>query len=351
MSTESSICRICLLFTSNNQSLDVDSVMSTTNTLLRDMVQLCIPEMDLDLTTKPKICTTCSSEIEKFYNFKNSCLDTENKVRNFLDTHSSAKKDTKIDLIDVIQSNGIIINMNLDFNTNVPQNQNPSQTQTEMEVTEDDEDSEYKKYVLNKPDGNSINNDVVLFSCNICSYMTTDDAKLKDHKCFPESKKRQIMSMIRCNQCEFLSPTPKLLEEHKADAHPVWYSCGLCAFKTKFINVMTKHKNTAHVNNLNSNEHMADCKLCPYRAINAQFLQKHVRAMHYRPPPILSCTMCSYETSDRSNFKKHQYIHTKDKPHKCPSCMYQCVSPYQMKKHVEKQHADKKEFAYPSRQK
>ncbi|KAK9892389.1 hypothetical protein WA026_019841 [Henosepilachna vigintioctopunctata] len=305
--------------------------------------------MDLELTTKPKICTACSQEIEKFYNFKSSCLETEQKVRNYLDNSSNLKKDTKVDLIDVIQSNGVILNINLDFNT--PASQNSCRTESSMEVQEGEEDEEYNKYVLNnKMDSNSINNDVVLFSCNICSYMTTDDAKLKDHKCFPESKKRQIMSMIRCNQCDFRCPTPKILEDHKNEVHPVWYSCSHCAFKSKFINVMTKHKNTAHAYNQNT-EHMADCKLCPYRAINTQFLQKHVRAMHYRPPPVLSCTMCSYETSDRSNFKKHQYIHTKDKPHKCPSCIYQCVSPYQMKKHVEKQHSDKKEFTYITKKK
>ncbi|XP_045469032.1 RE1-silencing transcription factor B-like [Harmonia axyridis] len=348
MSAESSICRICLLFTSNSQSLDVDAVISSTNILLRDMVQLCMPEMDLDLTTTPKICTTCSSEIEKFYSFKSSCLETENKVRYYLDNSSTNKNDSKVDLIDVIQSNGVVLNINLDFDVSIAEN---SKNLTQMDVGEDDEDSEYKKIVLDKNDSNSVNNDVVLFSCNICSYMTTDDAKLKDHKCFPESKKRQMMSMIRCNQCEFLAPTPKILEQHRSDAHPVWYSCNQCAFKTKFINVMTKHKNTAHAYNENNSEHMADCKLCPYRAINAQFLQKHVRAMHYRPPPVLSCTMCSYETSDRSNFKKHQYIHTKDKPHKCPSCAYQCVSPYQMKKHVEKQHSDRKDFTYTHRKK
>lgn len=302
----------------------------------------------MDLTTTPKICTSCSSEIEKFYNFKSNCLETENKIRSYLDNRSDNRKDPNVDLIDVIQSNGVVLNINLDFDANVPEN---SKKGEEMEVGEDDEDSEYNKIVLDKKDANSVNNDVVLFSCNICSFMTTDDAKLKDHKCFPESKKRQIMSMIRCNQCDYLAPTPKILDQHRLDAHPTWYSCNQCAFKTKFINVMTKHKNTAHAYSESNGEHVADCKLCPYRAINSQFLQKHVRAMHYRPPPVLSCTMCSYETSDRSNFKKHQYIHTKDKPHKCPSCVYQCVSPYQMKKHVEKQHSDKKDFNYTNRKK
>lgn len=82
----SKICRICLVLVENEaNSVNINTVEESTGFMpLRDKLALCVPEMVLDMIQDPVICTTCSQELQAAYEFKNKCLQTEEKIRRLI---------------------------------------------------------------------------------------------------------------------------------------------------------------------------------------------------------------------------------------------------------------------------
>lgn len=82
----SKICRVCLVLVENAaNSLRINTVEASTGFMpLRDKLALCVPEMVLDMIQDPVICTRCSLELQAAYEFKNKCLQTEEKIRRLI---------------------------------------------------------------------------------------------------------------------------------------------------------------------------------------------------------------------------------------------------------------------------
>lgn len=105
----SKICRICLVLVENEaNSISINTVEESTGFMpLRDKLALCVPEMVLDMIQDPVICTTCSRDLQAAYEFKNKCLQTEEKIRRLiqcvggvvysLDLSKIANANTRID--------------------------------------------------------------------------------------------------------------------------------------------------------------------------------------------------------------------------------------------------------------
>lgn len=82
----SKICRICLVLVENEaNSISINTVEESTGFMpFRDKLALCVPEMVLDMIQDPVICTACSHELQASYEFKNKCLQTEEKIRRLI---------------------------------------------------------------------------------------------------------------------------------------------------------------------------------------------------------------------------------------------------------------------------
>lgn len=82
----SKICRICLVLVENEaNSISINTVEESTGFMpFRDKLALCVPEMVLDMIQDPVICTACSHELQAAYEFKNKCLQTEEKIRRLI---------------------------------------------------------------------------------------------------------------------------------------------------------------------------------------------------------------------------------------------------------------------------
>lgn len=74
------ICRVCLSLVED--SVEINTVEQSTGFMpFRDKLALVVPEMMLDMIQDPVICIPCSEELKQAYEFKNKCMQTEEKIR------------------------------------------------------------------------------------------------------------------------------------------------------------------------------------------------------------------------------------------------------------------------------
>lgn len=59
---------------------------------------------------------------------------------------------------------------------------------------------------------------------------------------------------------------------------------------------------------------------------------------------VHQCLYCSYKTCVKSNFLRHERIHTGEKPYPCPHCDFRCSQNSDLKKHI-RIHTGEKPFA------
>ncbi|RZC40981.1 zinc finger protein 64 -like protein, isoforms 3 and 4-like [Asbolus verrucosus] len=174
--------------------------------------------------------------------------------------------------------------------------------------------------------------EVLLLSCNECSFVTMEKEKLINHKCMSIS----TPDKYKCPYCDYSTGRRYRLSYHINAKHTKtnWYDCGQCDYKTTDSSSLRRHQKVVH-SVREEGAPLFSCTYCEFHSVSEVALQRHRVSKH--GPIIQCCNFCSYQTKDKSNFRKHLYIHG-DKPRKCTQCSYQCVSPYQLERHYKKCH-------------
>ncbi|XP_019876176.1 zinc finger protein 64 [Aethina tumida] len=322
------ICRVCLTVIDNyDYKLLDDTFEADKKVTIRDVMHICLPEMDSYVTAQPVVCDECLKLMTSFYEFKTKYLETETKIKNYI-VKNNLLDYNRVNLNCVIRdvcannkiiSNSVVVNGRSDTNGIV----------TESITLQPVFDSNYsciqqvRMIPLTGPEA--------LLSCRNCPFVSTDTNTMSTHRCMKNE-------MFTCTMCAFTTPERELLRSHVQVAHGGHtevkkYQCSNCDFFGFSSASLKRHKRTSH----NGVQQLLKCPKCQFQTTSPRLMLRH-NATH--TPTILKCDLCSYETKDRSNFKKHTFIHNRDsKPVKCNFCSYQCISPYQIKRHLKRAHA------------
>lgn len=94
-------CRTCLkVLYNDNDFLAVDTDDCDTNLpSVRSKLLTCVPELALDVIESAVICCTCFQALNAAYNFKNTCLQTEERIISYTQCNGT----NSVNIIDVVQ--------------------------------------------------------------------------------------------------------------------------------------------------------------------------------------------------------------------------------------------------------
>ncbi|CAH0548616.1 unnamed protein product [Brassicogethes aeneus] len=309
MEDQQNICRVCLKIVNSGCFKYLEEILDIRKgETIRDLLHFCVPEIDSYVSANPIVCLGCYDNIVNFYSFKLKCMDSENKIKEYIIKNN------------LVEYNHVNLNCVLNDKKNTNNSFSNKIILAKTAANNFVIINGYQNSLINvKSSGDSTkleNSDLLLY-CKKCPFISTDALKMSQHKCDFSLKKEEKDDLL------------KLTATVKSVTKPV-FSCDKCPFhSTNFPSLKQ------HIMSIHEQDEFKYCSQCEYKTTNNLFLKRHI--LSHSRPSIVKCPHCSYETKDRSNFKKHEFIHT-NKPNQCNFCKYRCVSPYQMRRHIKNMH-------------
>ncbi|XP_060533057.1 RE1-silencing transcription factor B-like [Cylas formicarius] len=416
------ICRTCLKVVETNKFTYIDDETGYVQNVgnIREMLQFCIPELDLYVSSKPVICYVCLPILVTVYNFKIKCLSGENIIKGYI-TRNNLVDYNYVNLNCVLMDEVRVKNQDTQIENKIKEYMENDIKESEAKDLEIDKESELKakeevtvenddlmdineeKVKTEKIEGSDVgdaeNIETVEPTSNLILKVNKSQLKEMDTPCNKESVEnaeiRRIMREIGIipsddslqseeslsSGTSFNPMVSNILQNGGAlmsntectDSARKDYTCKHCPFSTTKVELFGKHMSTVHPKPMlrvpkgfTVIENYA-CYLCPFSASTMELLRKHHTISHaetedtlilndhlprtnrsegnevtYKRSNEYSCTVCTYVTRDKSNFRKHSFTHG-TKPLKCSQCSYECVSPYQLRRHVKQKHEGGKE--------
>ncbi|ENN79558.1 hypothetical protein HUJ04_005705 [Dendroctonus ponderosae] len=81
------VCRTCLVIIPDGKTgHNLDDEDTSDN--MREIITLCVPEMDTYVSSLPSICDSCYDILLGFYRFKVRCLQVESAIRSYIDSNN-----------------------------------------------------------------------------------------------------------------------------------------------------------------------------------------------------------------------------------------------------------------------
>eukprot|EP00038_Savillea_parva_P003986 m.132750 g.132750 ORF g.132750 m.132750 type:complete len:378 (+) comp11340_c0_seq1:102-1235(+) len=113
-------------------------------------------------------------------------------------------------------------------------------------------------------------------------------------------------------------------------------TCHVCDYVATHRSNLTRHMQR----HLDTRPHA--CKFCDYRASEKSQLTKHT-LRHTRERPH-ACNICAYRATKKSDLKAHMRVHTGERPHECHLCDYKAAHKSTLTAHL-RRHAGEKPHA------
>ena len=173
--------------------------------------------------------------------------------------------------------------------------------------------------------------------CADCDFVTKSPLLLDNHAVAAHQKVLAAPLAARrsltCRDCGHLADTEAALAQHVEEKHgerlkdrrrilappgAEVVKCGKCDFVTKSPKHLQMHEKYPHT---------VSCELCEYMGLSDKFLVAHVKSRHSgQPVPKRNqCHYCPYATETRSALDKHiRALHLKQKL-QCPLCDFTAV--------------------------
>jgi uncharacterized Zn-finger protein len=143
-------------------------------------------------------------------------------------------------------------------------------------------------------------------ACPTCGTMFYDKQKFRDHVLRQFDKESDAVddSMLKCPECDRVFLSKRLLDEHASRHNKIVY-CDLCSFKANCDTAIERHKKYVH-----SNE---------------------------RP---FKCPFCSHGFKSRYDLRKHLFVHDEEERFKCDFCNFSCRTSDSLGNHTRKHHQE-----------
>lgn len=210
----------------------------------------------------------------------------------------------------------------------------------------------YHRDAIHEQDDKNVEN--VTYSCNFCSYESTNKSTFNSHISRKHSTKRVIRRRSKlgtvikpqeysCDICGFKCPSRRRLKEHLDRKHgsEYKYDCEYCGKKFKVksdmrLHVRFKHKESpiicdvcgktcSNSNSLYVHQKWAhfkpkyECEICKRRMVTQENLDQHILLQHERRESFV-CEECGKSFSENHRLKQHMMTHTGDRPYDCHIC-------------------------------
>ncbi|XP_066145442.1 zinc finger protein OZF-like [Euwallacea fornicatus] len=397
------VCRICLYVIIDDSYFQFNSRENTDH--LENLIQVCLPNVNLNLVTDPLICKKCFECLEEFYNLSQACIKIERELQDYCNISQGL---VTIDIQDFLKyslKNKISVfaikeeqqssdkqldpnEINPDYNTLGPD---------DVDVKSERDEMDWQPKRIRRKRSQMLHR-----------ARTTGLPKVKKKKKTHKSEiSPDLLSVeIKCEICERKFATKWALDRHLpvhcTNSSSTNYYCESCNVKFKYKHSYYKHLDTHFTGetkekpfacecgkSFNRNaklkrhqlihvkkERPFACKDCGKRFIEQGMLDGHVERVHVnekpygcpecgnrytskagldvhskshqpegrpKPEPDLMCDICGKLFYRKYGLEKHRMSHTGDKPHECDQCEMKFKERYQLTIHM-RRHTGEKPF-------
>ncbi|XP_055713866.1 zinc finger protein 90-like [Phlebotomus papatasi] len=397
--SEWTVCRLCLQSNQNSMKCLMD--------LTHNSIPFCNIFFELVGTTFTDysafpgfICPSCEDHMIQAYNFRNKCIEIEEKLKELF---SDGSEVISIDFITVAKEveteekkSDVEIKVEPEDSTSDNQADVSAEIEPEEQSSKPQKPPKPKRSIYELSEKDLVEFELKIIQCKKCEERFRGVKKFKNHPCVSsdlsvknneedegdkvsieqEEKSKEIRKKsYKCDQCDKFYTNRNTLALHK-DKHTnlMRYACVYCDKKFRcwvsrrthifkfhlkksycYCNHCGKGFNTHnemnnHILLRHSSEDMVQsvsyqCEKCGSVFKNLEKLSEHLRHQHGRK---VKCEICGKFLKNRKSYNVHKKIHLDEKNYVCPVCSEGFTWNASMKNHVRTNHPNHVHLLPPS---
>ncbi|XP_045471996.1 zinc finger protein 569-like [Harmonia axyridis] len=322
-------CRLCFMHCIPEKALLFSNHIT-------QMIQYCIPEVDIKLVNNPILCPECNDKLEEILKFKKKCLEVQENMKR------------------ILTNGGVCEGMEISESNITPKSENLStsfeestqQTCETVSILQENGDGGLTSPVT-VPNSNisDVSSVVSEESFKIGSYTSLVHNGSTSFKHKSSRKLKNIQNVLdvkfikkNCNTCGLCFSTLNELIHHIYSEHhksEELFSCLLCRYKSKNLSLLMRHFLHFHPNCEDLN---ASCFFCFTDKKNFEELFTHMIEEHKKVCKWTKyhCNSCDFVSKSYINFRKH-YFQSHDLI--CNYCLRNCDNVSMLNRHLRKHYA------------
>ncbi|CAG9762969.1 unnamed protein product [Ceutorhynchus assimilis] len=318
------VCRICL---SLGEESSNTKLCSYEGDPLQNMVEKCLPEMDLTISVDPSICQTCLEQLEEHFHFIMQCLDTEAKISFY-----SVKEAIfhNVDLSKITPFYASMEKIQLEESSVVEKPATNGLVKKKQEDIKDIVDhhlfnngvKEEVSFTVKKDENGE---DVIMSRTTVLEEDSDSDVSVAcdDDLLILKTEARRRRQSIEAKSAKKKETGCTYKEDPGEDSDVDWEKkrgrlrrCKICKFKTKFASRIKAHMTRNH-------KVKSDIEPTPPTGPTKEEIK------------TFKCRLCTFQTLDQTEHNNHKKVHQKEREKQCPHCTMTFVRPDFMRKHLD----------------